>query len=77
MKFFAADAEVSHLEAVLTQPWDEGVLSATIALAWHLRQRDSARAAPGRWRHSVAGPIARPDRLAIARVWRQPSATKR
>jgi ATP/maltotriose-dependent transcriptional regulator MalT len=44
MKFFAADAELSILEGVLTQPWGEGVLAATIALAWHLRQRDSARA---------------------------------
>ena len=44
MKFFAADAELLRLEGVLTQPWSEGVLAATIALAWHLRQRDSARA---------------------------------
>jgi DNA-binding CsgD family transcriptional regulator len=44
MKIFAADAELSVLEGVLTQPWSEGVLAATIALAWHLRQRDSARA---------------------------------
>lgn len=44
MNFFAADAELSILEGVLTQPWGEGVLAATIALAWHLRQRDSARA---------------------------------
>ena len=44
MKFFAADAEILELEGVLTQPWGEGVLAATIALAWHLRQRDSARA---------------------------------
>jgi DNA-binding CsgD family transcriptional regulator len=44
MNFFAADAELSILEGVLTQPWGEDVLAATIALAWHLRQRDSARA---------------------------------
>jgi DNA-binding CsgD family transcriptional regulator len=44
MNFFAADAELSILEGVLTQPWGEGVLAATIALAWHLRQRDGARA---------------------------------
>jgi len=44
MKFFAADAELSVLEGVLTQPWGEEVLAATVALAWHLRQRDSARA---------------------------------
>ena len=44
MKFFATDAEILELEGVLTQPWGEGVLAATIALAWHLRQRDSARA---------------------------------
>jgi ATP/maltotriose-dependent transcriptional regulator MalT len=44
MKFFAVDAELSILEGVLIQPWGEGVLTATIALAWHLRQRDSARA---------------------------------
>ncbi len=44
MKLFAVDAELSILEEVLTHPWDEHVLAATIALAWHLRQRDSARA---------------------------------
>ena len=44
MKLFAADAEILELEAVLTRPWGEDVLAATIALAWHLRQRDSARA---------------------------------
>ena len=44
MNFFAADAGLSILEGVLTQPWGEDVLAATIALAWHLRQRDSARA---------------------------------
>ena len=44
MKLFVADAELSILEEVLTHPWDENVLAATIALAWHLRQRDSARA---------------------------------
>ena len=44
MKLFAVDAELSILEEVLTRPWDEHVLAATIALAWHLRQRDSARA---------------------------------
>ncbi len=44
MKFLAADAELQALEALLTQPWSEEVLAATIALAWHLRQRDSARA---------------------------------
>ncbi len=44
MKFFAADAELSLLEGVLTRPWGEDVLAATVALAWHLRQRDSARA---------------------------------
>src|SRR6201986_1889204 len=44
MKFYAAEAEISTLEAVLTQPWSEAVLSATAAVAWYLRQRDSARA---------------------------------
>ena len=44
MKLFASDAEIQELEAVLTQPWGEDALVATIALAWHLRQRDSARA---------------------------------
>ena len=44
MKFFAAEADLSILEGVLAQPWGEGVLAATIELAWHLRQRDSARA---------------------------------
>ena len=44
MKLFAADAEILELEGVLTRPWGEDVLAATIALAWHLRQRDSARA---------------------------------
>ena len=44
MKLFAVDAEIQSLEGVLTQPWGEGVLAATLALAWHLRQRDSARA---------------------------------
>src|SRR6185312_6546140 len=44
MKFYAAEAEISTLEAVLTQPWSEDVLSATVAVAWYLRQRDSARA---------------------------------
>jgi DNA-binding CsgD family transcriptional regulator len=44
MKMFAADAEILALEAVLTQPWGADVLAATVALAWHLRQRDSARA---------------------------------
>jgi len=41
---FAADAEILALEGVLTQPWGTDVLAATVALAWHLRQRDSARA---------------------------------
>jgi ATP/maltotriose-dependent transcriptional regulator MalT len=44
MQFFAAEPEISTLEEVLTQPWGEEVLAATVALAWHLRQRDSARA---------------------------------
>ena len=44
MKLFAADAEILELEGVLTRPWGEDVLAATVALAWHLRQRDSARA---------------------------------
>jgi ATP/maltotriose-dependent transcriptional regulator MalT len=44
MKFYAAEAEISTLEAVLTQPWSEAVLSATVGMAWYLRQRDSARA---------------------------------
>jgi DNA-binding CsgD family transcriptional regulator len=44
MKFYAAQAEISTLEAVLTQPWSEDVLAATVAVAWYLRQRDSARA---------------------------------
>ena len=44
MKLFVAQAELSLLEGVLTRPWDEDVLAATVALAWHLRQRDSARA---------------------------------
>ncbi len=44
MEFFAAEAELSILEGVLTRPWGEEVLAATVALAWHLRQRDSARA---------------------------------
>ena len=44
MKLYAAQAEISTLEALLTQPWSEAVLSATVALAWYLRQRDSARA---------------------------------
>jgi DNA-binding CsgD family transcriptional regulator len=44
MKFFAAQAELSLLEGVLDRPWGEDVLVATVALAWHLRQRDSARA---------------------------------
>jgi len=44
MKLYAAEAEISTLETVLTQPWSEQVLSATVSLAWYLRQRDSARA---------------------------------
>lgn len=44
MKFYAAQAEISTLEAELTQPWSGQVLAATVALAWYLRQRDSARA---------------------------------
>ena len=44
MQFFAAEAEISALEEALTQPWGEEVLASTVALAWHLRQRDSARA---------------------------------
>ena len=44
MKLFVAQAELSDLEEVLTGPWGEDVLAATVALAWHLRQRDSARA---------------------------------
>jgi DNA-binding CsgD family transcriptional regulator len=44
MKMFAADAEILALEAVLPRPWGADVLAATVALAWHLRQRDSARA---------------------------------
>jgi len=44
MKLYAADAEISSLEAVLSDPRGEGSLAATAALAWHLRQRDSARA---------------------------------
>ncbi len=44
MKLYVADAEISTLEGVLTDPQGEGLLAATVALAWHLRQRDSARA---------------------------------
>ena len=44
MKLHAADAEISSLEAVLSDPQGAGSLAATAALAWHLRQRDSARA---------------------------------
>ena len=44
MKYVVVDAEIHRLESVLTHPWDADVLDATIALAWHLRQRDSARA---------------------------------
>jgi len=44
MKFYAAEAEISALEEVLTRPWGEDVLAATVSLAWYLRQRDSARA---------------------------------
>jgi DNA-binding CsgD family transcriptional regulator len=44
MKLYAADAEISTLEGVLIDPRGEGLLAATVALAWHLRQRDSARA---------------------------------
>ena len=44
MKFVVADARIQEFEALLNQPWSEAVLVATIALAWHLRQRDSARA---------------------------------
>jgi DNA-binding CsgD family transcriptional regulator len=44
MNLFVADAEISILEGVLTRPWGDDVLAATVALAWHLRQRDSARA---------------------------------
>ena len=44
MKFVAADAEIQQLEALLNQSWSDRTLAATIALAWHLRQRDSARA---------------------------------
>ena len=44
MKFVVLDAEIHKLEAILGRPWDADVLAATIALAWHLRQRDSARA---------------------------------
>ena len=44
MKMFAGDAEILALEGVLTQPWGADVLAATVELAWHLRQRDSARA---------------------------------
>lgn len=44
MEFYAAQARISALEEALTRPWDADVLAATVALAWYLRQRDSARA---------------------------------
>jgi len=44
MKLFATEVELSMLEGVLGRPWGDEALAATIALAWHLRQRDSARA---------------------------------
>ena len=44
MKLFATQVELSMLEGVLGRPWGDEALAATIALAWHLRQRDSARA---------------------------------
>ena len=44
MNFFAADAEALIPRGGVDATLSEGVLAATISLAWHLRQRDSARA---------------------------------
>jgi DNA-binding CsgD family transcriptional regulator/N-acetylglutamate synthase-like GNAT family acetyltransferase len=79
MKLYAADAEISSLEGVLTDPRGEGLLAATVALAWHLRQRDSARAlrlvggvmpalggAPEAHDVEVVAPVAHRARAALA-----------
>jgi signal transduction histidine kinase/DNA-binding response OmpR family regulator len=44
MDMFALDAEVSRLEALLPPLQGESRLAVLLALAWHLRQRDSHRA---------------------------------
>ncbi len=44
MKLFAQEAEVSALDASLSELRGDERIAATVALAWHLRQRDSLRA---------------------------------
>jgi len=44
MQLFAADIEVSALEASLSELRGDERVAATVALAWHLRQRDGTRA---------------------------------
>jgi DNA-binding CsgD family transcriptional regulator len=44
MELFAADPALQALEEALGQAADDAARAATVALAWHLRQRDSARA---------------------------------
>ena len=43
MKLFAADPALQEFEEALGLPWGDVACAATVALAWHLRQRDSAR----------------------------------
>ena len=44
MQLFATDDEVSALETSLSELRGDERIAATVALAWHLRQRDSTRA---------------------------------
>ena len=44
MNLYAAESEITLLEGVLNQAASgDGLIAAKVALAWHLRQRDSAR----------------------------------
>ena len=44
MQLFASDDEVCALEAALSELRGDARIASTVALAWHLRQRDSLRA---------------------------------
>ncbi len=44
MDLFASDEEVTRLEGLLVQQSDQARLPTLVALAWHLRQRDTRRA---------------------------------
>jgi DNA-binding CsgD family transcriptional regulator len=76
MQLFAADDEVAALEASMSELRGDERVASTVALAWHLRQRDSTRAVRlvngvlaslgGATADAAAGPVPQRARAALA-----------